>query len=267
MIKNSIFATLTFSVFFACAAHAAPDESAYTLVRPTRGGSVEGCAVTGIDNPVKVRFDVEGNRLVASLPSSFKRASAKVGPKGARSRLVACAVSDADPTKTVLYVKNNTPGAVPAEVTLTLSAFKKSSIAGVCPSNKIEQIGTKFFYKNNKPIRAGSALAAPVIGQNNVITLAGQPGGPRIFGGSGVLYSTNGKKLANLTPYPCRGDHCSGRVVSSAGTTALRQAAQRASGSPAGYIKVGGICVFIPHLGKCFGGGVDMSRPSCNKTL
>lgn len=146
-------------------------------------------------------------------------------------------------------------------------AEKAADLAQVCPPGIIQQIGKKFFYKNNKPIRAGSAINAPVIGQNNVITLAGQPGGPRIFRSAGTLYAINGEKIARLAPYPCRSDHCSGRVVSSQSTTALRKKAERLANSPAGYVKVGGVCIFIPHLGKCFGAHVNKSRPNCNKTL
>lgn len=143
-----------------------------------------------------------------------------------------------------------------------------SSISTICPSSITRQIGADFFYKNNKPIRASSAINAPVIGQNPVITLGGQPGrGPRIFGGSGALYATNGSRLASLTPNPCRADHCSGRVVSSTQTSVLRRAAVRASGSAAGYIKVGGVCVFIPDIGRCYGNGVNMGRPLCDRTV
>lgn len=149
----------------------------------------------------------------------------------------------------------------------TRPSVAKASLAEVCPASIRREIGSAFFYKNNKPIRAGSAIAAPVIGQNPVITLAGQPGGPRIFGGAGALFATNGTRLASLTPYPCRADHCSGRVVSSTQTGPLRRAAIRASGSPAGWIKVGGICVAIPDIGKCFGNGVNMGRPLCDRIV
>jgi hypothetical protein len=128
------------------------------------------------------------------------------------------------------------------------------------------KIGSSFLYKNNKPIRTGSFLTAPVIGHNPVIALAGNPGGPRIFGNSGVLFASNGTRLATLTPYPCRTDHCSGRVVSSASTSSLVQAAKRASGSSVGYVKVAGICVRIPHIGSCFG-KVDKTRPLCNRVI
>jgi len=146
------------------------------------------------------------------------------------------------------------------------NSVARSGLSSVCPASKIRQIGNLFFYKNNKPIRQGTN--GPVIGNNPVITLAGQPGrGPRIFGGSGYLHATNGTRLATLTPYPCKADHCTGRVVSSAGTASLRQAAVRASRSAAGYVKVGGICVFIPDIGRCYGQGVNTSRPLCDRTV
>jgi hypothetical protein len=150
----------------------------------------------------------------------------------------------------------------------TRSSVARSGINSVCPASIRKEIGSEFFYKNNKPIRASSAINAPVVGQNPVITLAGQPGrGPRIFGNSGALYANNGTRLATLTPYACRADHCSGRVVSSASTSTLRRAAVRASGSASGYVKVGGVCVFIPDIGRCYGAGVNMGRPLCDRTV
>jgi hypothetical protein len=150
----------------------------------------------------------------------------------------------------------------------TRPSVARASLAEVCPPSSRRDIGSDFFYKNNKPIRASSALNAPVIGQNPVITLAGQKGrGPRIFRSAGTLFATNGTRLATLTPYPCRADHCTGRVVSSIQTGPLRRAAIRASGSPAGWIKVGGICVAIPDIGKCFGNGVNMGRPLCDRIV
>ena len=150
----------------------------------------------------------------------------------------------------------------------TRPSVAKASLNEICPPSVRETIGSKFFYKNNKPIRASSAINAPVIGQNPVITLAGQPGrGPRIFRRAGVLYSTNGVRLSTLTPYPCRSDHCSGRVVSSASTASLRRAASRASGNPSGWIKVGGRCIAIPDIGRCYGAGVNMGRPLCDRTV
>jgi hypothetical protein len=150
----------------------------------------------------------------------------------------------------------------------TRPSVAKASLNEVCPSSIREDIGSNYFYKNNKPIRAGSAINAPVIGQNPVITLAGQAGrGPRIFKKSGILYSTNGVQLAILKPFPCRADHCTGRVVSSTQTAVLRRAAVRASGSAAGWIKVGGRCVAIPDIGGCYGAGVNKGRPLCDRIV
>ena len=150
----------------------------------------------------------------------------------------------------------------------TRASVARSNIESICPSSSVRQIGAEFFYKNNKPIRKSSAINAPVIGQNPVITLAGQPGrGPRIFRSSGALYAVNGTRLATLTPYACRADHCTGRIVSSASTSTLRRAAVRASKSAAGYIKVGGVCVYIPDIGRCYGNGVNTGRPLCDRTV
>ena len=150
----------------------------------------------------------------------------------------------------------------------TRASVAKATLDEICPASIRDVIGTQYFYKNNKPVRASSAINAPVVGQNPVITLAGQPGrGPRIFRNAGALYSTNGVRLATLIPYACRADHCSGRVVSSTQTGVLRRAAIRASGNPAGWIKVGGRCVAIPDIGRCYGNGVNTGRPLCDRTV
>ena len=145
----------------------------------------------------------------------------------------------------------------------------KAELEKVCPEAKRRQIGSEFFYKNNKPIRASSAVDAPVIGNNPVMTLAGQPGkGRGLFGGRGYLYATDGTLITSLTPYSCRADHCGGRVVSSMQTATARRAAIKANKSPAGYIKVAGnVCVYIPDIGACYGNGVNKSRPLCDRTL
>jgi hypothetical protein len=165
--------------------------------------------------------------------------------------------------------------AVMLTVVLPQSSFAQSrqinkrEISKVCPKGKIRQIGTSFFYKNNKPIRDTSRPGAPVVGNNPVMTLAGQVGsGQRIFRGPAKLYAANGTLITSLTPYSCKSDHCTGRVVSTLNAGTARQAAVRAARSPSGYIKVdGGICVFIPDLGRCFGRGVNMGRPLCDRTL
>lgn len=145
----------------------------------------------------------------------------------------------------------------------------KKDLAAVCPQNKIQQIGSTFFWKNNKPIRASSAINAPVIGNNPVMTLAGQPGrGRGLFGSKAVLLASDGTPLASMVPYPCRSDHCGGRVVSSLRTGSARRAALKATSSPSGYVKLsGGVCVFIPDIGRCYGAHVDMTRPLCDRTV
>jgi hypothetical protein len=145
----------------------------------------------------------------------------------------------------------------------------KRSLEQVCPSSKIRTIGSVFFYKNNKPIRDTSRPGAPVIGNNPVMTLAGQPGrGPRLFRGRATLYTSTGTAITSMTPYPCKGDHCSGRVVSSMGTSTARRAIVRATGKATGYIKIDqGVCVVIPDVGRCYGAGVNLGRPLCDRTV
>ena len=145
----------------------------------------------------------------------------------------------------------------------------RAALDQVCPTAKRRQIGAEFFWKNNKPIRANSAINAPVIGQQQVMTLAGQPGrGKGLFGKGGTLYAVNGSSIANMTPSPCRADHCGGRVVSSMQTATARRKAVSLTRNPAGWVKLtGGVCVYIPDIGACFGNGVNKSRPLCDRTL
>lgn len=125
-----------------------------------------------------------------------------------------------------------------------------STLANVCP--KIREVGSDLFWKNNKPIRASSAFAAPVIGYNKVMTLA-YIRGSQISGKSFVLYARNGHPLASFTPYPCRPDHCAGRVVSSTLTATARRAAIAASGSPEGYLRINPkLCIHLRDIGSCY---------------
>lgn len=151
----------------------------------------------------------------------------------------------------------------------TSRAAAKANLQKVCPAKKIQQINPNYFYKNNKPIRDTNRPDAPVVGSNPVMTLAGQVGrGPRLFTGGAKLFSTNGKLIAGLVPYPCAADHCTGRVVSSMHAGIARRAALKASRKPGGYIKIdSGVCVHIPDVGRCFGAGVNMGRPLCDRTL
>lgn len=145
----------------------------------------------------------------------------------------------------------------------------KAGLAKVCPAKKIQQIGANYFYKNNKPIRDTSRPGAPVIGNNPVMTLAGQVGrGPRLFRGSAGLYATDGTFITSLVPYPCAFDHCTGRVVSSLQSGTARRALIKASKKPAGYIKIdSGVCVYVPDVGRCYGAGVNLGRPLCDRTV
>jgi hypothetical protein len=160
-------------------------------------------------------------------------------------------------------------GAVPASAEHKSRKVTKAELAEVCPADKITQIGSTFFYKNNKPIRASSAINAPVIGNNPVMTLAGQPGkGKGLFKRKATLLASDGSAITSMTPYPCRSDHCGGRVVSSMKTGVARKKAVRATGSAKGYVKLGGgLCVEIPDIGGCFGNGVDKGRPLCDRIV
>ena len=149
----------------------------------------------------------------------------------------------------------------------SMRAKMKDSLAEVCP--EIQAFSpSKHFYKNNKPIRASSAFAAPVIGYNKVMTFGYNPGQHGPLPNNATMYAKDGTKLTRMAEYPCRTDHCGGRVVSSFLTATARRAAIRATRSPTGYVKLSkSICVEIEDIGKCYGNEVNKSRGPCAGTV
>lgn len=149
----------------------------------------------------------------------------------------------------------------------SMRAKMKASLAEVCP--EIQAFNpSKHFYKNNKPIRASSAFAAPVIGYNRVMTFGYNPGQHGPLPNKATMYAKDGTTLTRMTEYPCRTDHCGGRVVSSSLTAAARRAAIRAARSPTGYVKLSkSVCVEIEDIGKCYGNEVNKNRGPCAGTV
>ena len=150
----------------------------------------------------------------------------------------------------------------------SMRAKMRKTLAEVCPQIMAFN-PSKHFYKNNKPIRASSALMAPVIGYNKVMTFAYNAGqrGP-LPSGSTSMFAKDGTRLSGMVAYPCRADHCGGRVVSSALTASARRAAIRATRSPMGYVKLSSkICVEIEDIGKCYGNEVNKNRGPCAGTV
>lgn len=142
------------------------------------------------------------------------------------------------------------------------------ALADQCP--KIQTLNpSQMFWKNNKPLRASSAINAPVIGYYKQMTLANNAGVRNpYFRSSATLLDKNGGVLTRMTPYPCRSDHCGGRVVSAAQTDVTRRIAVRRTGSPAGYVKVSRqVCIKIDDIGRCYGNAVDKGRPLCNQVV
>lgn len=139
-------------------------------------------------------------------------------------------------------------------VALRPSKAKKApnvDLAVKCPA--IRQVGGDMFYKNNKPIRASSAFAAPVIGYNRVMTFAYGAGRKGPLGGSAKMYDKDGGLIASMRGYPCRPDHCGGRVVSSLATSSARRKAVSATKSPEGFITLSSkLCIRIPDIGACY---------------
>ena len=150
----------------------------------------------------------------------------------------------------------------------SMRAKMRKTLAEVCPQI-VAFNPSKQFYKNNKPIRASSAFNAPVIGYNRVMTFAYNAGqrGP-LPSGSTSMFAKDGTRLSGMVAYPCRADHCGGRVVSSVQTASARRAAIRATRSPTGYVKLSSkICVEIEDIGKCYGNEVNKSRGPCAGTV
>ena len=147
-------------------------------------------------------------------------------------------------------------------------ASKSTKLSDVC--KKIVNIDErKQFYKNNKPMRASSAINAPVIGYFRQMTLANNAGVRSSIGAfSTKMYDRKGNTLSNMTPYPCRSDHCGGRVVSVTQTHIARRAAMSRTNSPVGYVKISSTtCMKIPDIGRCYGVEVNKTRPLCNQTV
>lgn len=144
---------------------------------------------------------------------------------------------------------------------------KKKALAEVCP--KIINLNPKTsFWKNNKPIRACSRIDCPVIGQNPVMTFSYNPGHSGPLSNPSKLYASDGTKLATMVAFPCRSDHCGGRVVSSTLTAGARRKAVKSSKSPSGYVKLSRtLCVKVDDIGRCYGTEVNMGRPLCDRTL
>lgn len=143
-----------------------------------------------------------------------------------------------------------------------------TALKALCP--KIVDLDpAKQFWKNNKPKRASSAINAPVIGYFEQMTLGNNAGvsGNGIGDSAATLYDSKAKYLSAMAPYPCRSDHCGGRVVSTASTRTSRRAAMSRTGSPVGYVKVGKTCYKILDIGKCYGNEVDKTRPLCNQIV
>ena len=145
------------------------------------------------------------------------------------------------------------------------AAKPSRGLAKIC--RKIQSLNPSvMFWKNNKPLRASSAIDAPVIGYYKQMTLAYAAGNRGILGT--VLYDSNGQTLSSMIPNPCRPDHCGGRVVSSMQTDATRRLAISRTRNPRGYISIGRrVCVEIPDIGRCLGNSVNKSRALCNTTV
>ena len=152
-----------------------------------------------------------------------------------------------------------------ADTSGTTTAAASAALEEVCPTI-VEFNPAQMFYKNNKPRRANSAINAPVVGFFKQMTLAYNAGRRGPLGKK--MYDSEGGVLSSMRSYPCRSDHCGGRVVSSVQTDVARRAAVARTGSPKGYVGIGGNrCVEIPDIGRCYGNEVNKGRPLCNQLV
>jgi hypothetical protein len=138
----------------------------------------------------------------------------------------------------------------------------------VCP-RIIDLNPATTFFKNNKPLRASSAINAPVIGYFKQMTLASNAGVPSIIGSTvATMYDSKGGFLTTMAPMPCRKDHCYSRNVSAGQTDTTRRLAIKRTKSPAGYIKLSNtLCMKIEDIGRCYGNEVDKTRALCNQVV
>jgi len=144
----------------------------------------------------------------------------------------------------------------------------KGGLSAIC-TNIQDFNPRQMFWKNNKPHRASSAINSPVIGYFKQMTLGNNVGFRSSVGSKAVeLLDSKGGHLTTMIPYPCRSDHCGGRVVGSGQTDITRRLAISRTRSPVGYVALGkGLCIKIQDIGRCYGNEVSMNRPLCNQTV
>lgn len=138
--------------------------------------------------------------------------------------------------------------------------YRAKTLDQFCP--KVQLVGSESgtVYKNSAPVRASSAITAPIVGFRKEPTLIF---GKSNFSGSRFnIYDGSGKAIGSCPLASARG--AKGRARCNMQTGSLRRSAIKNSSSPSVYFKVSSsLCVKIPDAGKCYGS----SKGLCNQTL
>jgi hypothetical protein len=144
---------------------------------------------------------------------------------------------------------------------------KKSKLNSVCP--KVIELGT-WQYKNNSPVRSGSALTSSIVrfALNPTIIFTGSQGDPTRFDRA-KAYDRSGELLLSAPRLTCaaRKGTCLARYKANEATSntrKMRRLAVKRSGTPEIFWKVSNqVCVRVPDIGQCYN---VKKRDLCNGT-
>ena len=121
---------------------------------------------------------------------------------------------------------------------------------------------SRFIYKNSAPVRASSAITAPIIGFRVQPTLI-MYSGAFSSRSSTLITDSAGNTIGNC-PWASAREAAGGRFRCTMNTRNLRRAALANTKSPAVFIRYrGNECVRVPDAGRCYG---SVKGP-CNQTL
>ena len=138
--------------------------------------------------------------------------------------------------------------------------YRAKTLEQFCP--KMQQAGSESatIYKNSAPVRANSAITAPIVGFRKEPTLIFNR---KNFSGSRFrIYDGKGQSLGSC-PYASARGH-QGRARCTMQTASLRRKAVRNTGSANVYFKISSsLCVKVPDAGKCYGS----SKGLCGQTI
>lgn len=150
---------------------------------------------------------------------------------------------------------------------LLFSCFISTSVnvaqaqTGGC-SSVINLPDSRFIYKNSAPVRANSAITAPIIGFRVEPTLIMYRAA--FSSRSGTVITDSAGNAIGKCPWASAREAAGGRFRCTMNTRNLRRAALRNTKSPAVFIRYrGNECVKVPDAGRCYG---SVKGP-CNQIL